>query len=915
MSYTSQARQDAYDYLRFLLRQRIITSEIFRSEKAKIDKREAKAVAAAEAKREKREAEAFARREAKKALTAQRNKAKKVAQAIEKAIRDIPQNLLLQKYTVTNDDLEVAVRDMWKLTVGSRARFIDTTAGYDKIDNTLDVASGDKGYKIFRQTFVNSDDYRFDMGSKFLVLQPTLIQTRRLIQRFRDGINHCVFVPMIDKLTKMTENASPATKKRLSQRIRKLMALSLIYADGVPESKMDEVVKVSGLKFTLCDMFKNEIAVYNKDGRVGSVIGTNGRENHIDIGVIVESDPIELEQDDMNKLWLEVQDDYVVNKNIYRIDGDLREGLPTTICTLKGAWRVKDPMRDACKKFDKELGIINYKVNAMKHPELNEFLKAGRIINGWSTTLNDAVATGCADMPAAYAQFKKCDMYAGFLGHIHQFRSGEFTKEFVEKHLGYYQVVVRGGVDWLSSKLGLYVGLSTILFGPELLYFMKNGLEVDITQGAWGSRFDFDFPDYMMEDRRYCNWSGRLGIERRETSHTIPATEEWASHLAVEHKVYYWRDQGLVTIKKPVKQCFTAHHILGALTAYTRIQMMEAMRQFEPSNLVRVVMDGIYYKGKKPESLAWFKDKKVRVTEASSMSWYDEQEVESAPPLSNIVGNSLLTGQGGSGKTYSVFMNPGFNTILYVSPSHILGQDVHTKYGAKYTTIHKLIGIDCRPYCEEFRTPPVIFVDEITQIDATWIDKVFELYPQSLILLAGDVDKDGRWFQCRSGGGDEWNTIWAPKDVDVIEYTEDRRSRDDELKKLKMEIRDVMKECDLENGLFQMWEWANRKLPISQFAFVEGDTCIAGTHKTNEKLLAKGVVSGYYKKGGAVSDVPLPNYEKRGSFTIHAYQGRTIEKGSVWICVDDLFEYAMLYTAVSRAVNMSQIKFFRSKDL
>jgi hypothetical protein len=111
-----------------------------------------------------------------------------------------------------------------------------------------------------------------------------------------------------------------------------------------------------------------------------------------------------------------------------------------------------------------------------------------------------------------------------------------------------------------------------------------------------------------------------------------------------------------------------------------------------------------------------------------------------------------------------------------------------------------------------------------------------------------------------------------------------------------------------------MEEWAKR-LPISEFAFIDGDTCIAGTHRTNEKLLKKGVVSGYYKKGGAVSDVELPGYEKRGSFTIHAYQGKTIETGNIWICIDDLFEYAMLYTAVSRAVNISQIKFFRSRDI
>jgi hypothetical protein len=911
MNYTSEARQIAYEHLRFLSRHRMITPEIFRSEKAKIDRREARSIALAEEKRLKKEAEVLARREAKKAETAKRQLDKAKAKKQETLVRAISGGLLREKYTAEGG--ETAVREMWKRTIGTRARFIGGL-----VDETIDVAGRDKGYKIFRRFFqFDSQTWKFEAGDKFLILQPTPIEAKKLVQRFRDGINHCVFVPMIDKLSKMAMNSTDATKKRLNQRIKKLNALALMYADGVPESKMEEVVKVSGCKFVLCDMFKNEIAVYNKDGRIGLLVGTNGRENHIDIGVIVESDPVELEQDDMNKLWMKVKDDYAVNKDVYRIDGNFKQGTPTKICTLKGAWSVKDPMRDACKKFDKELGIINYKVNVFEKPELNEFLKEGRIVNSWNCRLNDIEATGCADMPAAYSQFKKCHKYSGFLGHIHQFRSGVFSVDFVKEHLGYYQVIVRGGVSWLFEKLGMHVGLNTILFSPELLYFIENGLEFDIIQGAWGSRFDFDFPEYMMEDRRYCIWSGRLGSEHRETSHTIPASQEWVSHLAVKHKVHYWRDQELVTIMKPVKKCFTAHHILGALTAYTRIQMMEAMKCFEPSNLVRVVMDGIYYRGKKPCELDWFKNKNVSNTKDSN-PWYDPQDTVEFPLMSKVIGNSLLTGQGGSGKTYSIFKDNGFNTILYVSPSHILGHDVHDKYGAKYTTIHKLIGVGdgktkCRPYRDEFRVPPVIFIDEITQIDASWIDRAFKMYPESLILLAGDIDKDGRWFQCRSGNGEEWNTIWKPT-VDVIEYLDDRRSRDSDLKKLKLKIRGAMKQCDLECGIYQMEEWAKR-LPISEFAFIDGDTCIAGTHRTNEKLLKKGVVSGYYKKGGAVSDVELPGYEKRGSFTIHAYQGKTIETGNIWICIDDLFEYAMLYTAVSRAVNISQIKFFRSRDI
>ena len=376
MPYTSQARQDEYDYLRWLSRHKMITPQIFSFEKAKIDRREAKSVAVLEAKRQRKEQEALVRREAKKAITKKRNEDKAEAKKHEKLVRIIPAGLLRDKYKVKTER-EVSIRDMWKKTVGTTVRFIG-----GRVDATISVGTGDKGYKAFRTKFINgSDDYNFDDTDDFIILEPTNIEAEKLVQRFRDGITHCVFTPVISKLRSMIEEASPSTKTRLNQRIRKLLTLSVTYFDGVPESKMDEVAKASGLKIHLHDVLGNDLALYNKDGRVGCIRMTNTRENHVDIGMVVDSDPMELEQDEMITLWKHIKN----SKKFYMIDGDLKEGMPTKIRTLDGAWRVKDSVREACVEFDKDLGIINYKINAKKQPDLNLFLKAGRIINGWST--------------------------------------------------------------------------------------------------------------------------------------------------------------------------------------------------------------------------------------------------------------------------------------------------------------------------------------------------------------------------------------------------------------------------------------------------------------------------------------------------------------------------------------------------
>jgi hypothetical protein len=377
--------------------------------------------------------------------------------------------------------------------------------------------------------------------------------------------------------------------------------------------------------------------------------------------------------------------------------------------------------------------------------------------------------------------------------------------------------------------------------------------------------------------------------------------------------VFHWSNDNLITIRKPVQTIYTAHHILGAITSYVRIQMMEAMKKFNINNIVRVVMDGIYYNGTKPDGLEWFNDKDAKTTKNISNPWYTWAPTMTFPTMSRITRNSLLTGQGGSGKTYSVFTDPGFNAPLFVSPSHILGQDVRDKYGANYTTINKLIGIDCQPYKAERGEPAVILIDEITQVDASWINRAFKLYPRSLILLAGDIDAEGRWYQCRTGDGGSFNEIWKPKNVDIIEFTEDRRSRDQQLKDLKLAIRAQMRNvCSDADSSMLMKMWAHQNLSfVEQIDIQPEDTVIAATHKMNELCMTNGFITGYYKKGGYISKTPQPGYEARGAFTIHSFQGKTVDSGRVWIFVDDMFEYAMLYTAVSRAVSFDQLRFIR----
>jgi len=88
--------------------------------------------------------------------------------------------------------------------------------------------------------------------------------------------------------------------------------------------------------------------------------------------------------------------------------------------------------------------------------------------------------------------------------------------------------------------------------------------------------------------------------------------------------------------------------------------------------------------------------------------------------------------------------------------------------------------------------------------------------------------------------------------------------------------------------------------------FEPGNIWIDGTHKTNEKLLKNNIVSGYINKNKEIVNKDEPNSQIRGSFTTHSLQGLTLDNERVFISLD-FFEYAMLYTSVSRVCNYKQI--------
>jgi hypothetical protein len=174
------------------------------------------------------------------------------------------------------------------------------------------------------------------------------------------------------------------------------------------------------------------------------------------------------------------------------------------------------------------------------------------------------------------------------------------------------------------------------------------------------------------------------------------------------------------------------------------------------------------------------------------------------------------------------------------------------------------------------------------------------------------------WFQTRNGNGSNFNPVWTPGNkYETVHYSVDYRAQDQQLKDLKTAIRAEMKRVFYDGGngdavVVKKWLFENYKTVTGTEALEmhkQGDIWIAGTHEINKKLLARGIVSGFKNTNGSI-DFEKGD-EKRGSFTIHSFQGLTFSSGKIFIC-PDVFEYAMTYTAISRATSIDQIVIIRN---
>ena len=810
----------------------------------------------------------------------------------------------------------------------------------------------------------------------------------KLKQAYLDGQKHCVISPLLQMFQGYANNAvSKESKRKLNKVVSNLKEFEKKYENGVPEEDMEIIGKTISRCIVIHDLLGGEVIKYNPKS-TKKIHFTNTRKNHLDMGYLTMSgNPIKIKKDEMT----EIINQHDTDEIFYIYDGNLTDGKLFSLSSPKGNWVVVNDEYEIYNEFDKKIKKRGFGINSIEYPELNKFLKEGQIVNASPVALcdepNNLENVKHVDVTKAYTQFKHCKHYQGFLGNIHQYSRLDMIEcpvEFLTNYVGIYQVEIIKCDNKLLNQLGIHEKNIYTLPSPEILTFIHEyGVEIKLIAGAYSSsELDFEFPNYMLENRRYCTWSGKLGQDNEFKNYSFLGDEEWANHLSylfagTENKVYYFKSSKNIHVTLKKSYNYTYHHLFAFITSYTRLNVLNEMSKVD-GELVKVILDGIYYRGTNiydKTEVPCKESDKLKTHVGFTDGWYHPSIINTSSwgkHDDTFNTNVILCGQGGSGKSHHVFNSKTLLKPLYVVPSHVLGRHFANKYKCNYITIHKLAGLDCASYAiEKGYSPSCVFIDEITMIDRDVIYMAMAENPSTKFILAGDVDEN-KWFQCRSGTGSEYNEIFTKKYINesieecnehiqnykelfegesleqeatskvslgelykwadykrsmlldinntlvfnYVYFETDRRAKDDELKEMKLFVRDCMDEVFTDGGIKDSYEISNMirdKYYTMTFEeaineFKNGDIFIAGTHKTNDLLLENNIVSGYItKEKELVFDFNVPEKcIKRGSFTTHSFQGFTIEDKKVFVVLD-LFEYAMLYTSISRCVNFDQI--------
>lgn len=295
----------------------------------------------------------------------------------------------------------------------------------------------------------------------------------------------------------------------------------------------------------------------------------------------------------------------------------------------------------------------------------------------------------------------------------------------------------------------------------------------------------------------------------------------------------------------------------------------------------------------------------------------------------------FLGGAGGCGKTHSILSSTNFmmNDLLFTSTCWELIQGKVDEFNSiTGISLPKLTGEMNGKQVEKFNNRKYKYIvnDELTLQSYNTVKTIINDNKGKFIIMMGDIEYDGFYYQCSIG-----SNVCNPSKIkcQYIKYTKNYRFEPEFNNKVN-DLRTFM--YNNKGQTNKLYEYVKTefstcfKNKISEIQFNDDDVGISalkpigkdGKCLYSHHFYKQGAKPQYYikdtiyKKGiyrGAKLDEEPDNKNYTNSLfrTIHAYQGRQLTKDNkIIILLNSLFDFNLLYTAISRARRLDQIIIF-----
>lgn len=813
------------------------------------------------------------------------------------------------------------------------------TRQYDLPNNVNRYINQKNVYMDFQ---VDSDTFIWDNhpeGRLFFYKQNDGITTAKINQAFREGITNCLLTPIKSWIEEKLEDAkSKTTKQRYKKMNKDIDIMFNTYRYGVPEDEIPVVCDKLQIDIDVTTPFSttNLIEARSTKKALSKFRYLNTRLDHIELNEVVSDDNIvEVNREQLYKIVQDLEED----KTYYTFQKDLH-GI-SSVSTLTAKYQLNSDYMNEVNIFEAEYSLGECKIDDIHNKEISDFVRGGvhyngtidfneDIINNYGTTYDGLKHI---DMTKAYANFKKCKYYDGFLGKITDFRK---TDKVIGRGMYYITDLVFTDNDFkkYNDKMMMYVN-NNIYTDPELKMLNDYGVSYKIIAGCWGVEdIDFDFTDNMVnrkDDERipyYSKWTGSCNSYNLKKAFWINGDEEMVSIIQnnCEGKVRrFWNGEIQVEYDKPYNKHLS--HITAFITAYMRMNVIEQLLNIDIDNVIRVCCDGIYFKDQDVELCNVFSHKTKMTFKNDPSDTYcstlNEYELIKNQRREHYA-IELHLGEGGCGKTHYNCNDKGLVRPLFLAPSWKLARAKERETGIRCSVWARALTEDPEKISFIRKGANTLIWDEVSMMSEGQKNMIQKLYGDMKNILCGDL---GFQLPCISG------TPMGKKGFDkVIHHKKDYRCKCPILKMLKDDLRDFIKQeltiYEINDYVVSCFEKLGKVIKYDDLKelYAIEDMVLAGTNDLKDYYTSmfEGVFEEekYYIKSnnrlhsnGEIIIGNKPNKtdcEVRHAFTTHSIQGETATH-NLFIDSSKMFDTRMFYTAISRAKKIEQIYIIKDK--